>query len=239
VLSRRRVRLTGTAALITTAATAARQAMVFREDSHFHALRLRPVLRSALLEAGRRLAEVGVLSTPVDVFHLTLDELRGVRNPEDLPADHRQRLRDVVQQRTLTREAYGRAPLISPLTLFPDLGRPAADALVSGAPGGGGRAVGPVRIIAGPSDFGRLQPGDVLVCPYTNPAWTPLFQTAAAVVADSGSFGSHAAIVAREYGIPAVMGTGNGTSVLNEGTVVRVDGDRGEVVAAEPSAARG
>ena len=202
-------------------------------------LRLRPVLRSALLEAGRRLTEVGVLSGPDEVFHLTLDELRGVQDPAHLSIDHRQRLRNIVQQRTLAREAYGRAPLISPLTLFPDLRHPAADALVSGAPGGGGQAVGPVRVIVGPSDFGRLRPGDVLVCPYTNPAWTPLFQIAAAVVADSGSFGSHAAIVAREYGIPAVMGTGNGTSVLTEASVVRVDGDRGEVVAAESGTARG
>lgn len=89
-----------------------------------------------------------------------------------------------------------------------------------------------MRIIRGPSEFGRLRTGDVLVCPYTNPAWTPLFEAAVAVVADAGSFGSHAAIVAREYGIPAVMGTGNGSQVLTEGMVVVVDGARGHVVAA-------
>ena len=63
----------------------------------------------------------------------------------------------------------------------------------------------------------RSPAGDVLVCPYTNPAWTPLFQRAAAVVVDSGGPRSHAAIVAREYGIPAVMGTGNGTTALTDG----------------------
>jgi phosphoenolpyruvate synthase/pyruvate phosphate dikinase len=72
-----------------------------------------------------------------------------------------------------------------------------------------------------------------LVCPYTNPAWTPLFQRAAAVVVDSGGVGSHAAIVAREYGIPAVMGTVTGTTVLADGQRVTVDGNAGCVVPAD------
>jgi rifampicin phosphotransferase len=76
--------------------------------------------------------------------------------------------------------------------------------------------------------------GDVLVCPYTNPAWTPLFSRAAAVVVDSGGIGSHAAIVAREYGIPAVMGTGTATTVLTDGQRVIVDGDAGLVTTEQP-----
>lgn len=107
------------------------------------------------------------------------------------------------------------------------------DALVAGTPASRGQASGPVRVISHPEDFGRLRSGDVLVCPYTNPAWTPLFQRAAAVVVDSGGSGSHAAIVAREYQIPAVMGTGTGTVVLTDGVRVRVDGDRGLVLAEE------
>lgn len=85
-----------------------------------------------------------------------------------------------------------------------------------------------------PREFGRLAAGDVLVCPYTNPAWTALFQRAAAVVADSGGPGSHAAIVAREYGIPAVMGTGTGTgtTTLTDGQLVTVNGSTGRVSAA-------
>ena len=82
------------------------------------------------------------------------------------------------------------------------------------------------------ADFGLLRSGDVLVCPYTNPSWTPLFQRAAAVVVDTGGIGSHAAIVAREYGIPAVMGSGTGTSVLTDGQIVTVDGDTGRVIEA-------
>ena len=88
-------------------------------------------------------------------------------------------------------------------------------------------------MIREPAEFGRLVAGDVLVCPYTNPGWTPLFQRAAAVVVDSGGPASHAAIVAREYGIPAVMGTGTGTSALTDGVLVTVDGSRGRVIAAD------
>ena len=110
----------------------------------------------------------------------------------------------------------------------------AKDALVSGVPASGGRATGPARVIREPAEFGTMRSGDVLVCPYTNPAWTPLFQRAVAVVVDSGGVGSHAAIVAREYGIPAVMGTGTGTSALTDGQLVTVDGTRGRVTAAQP-----
>jgi pyruvate,water dikinase len=104
---------------------------------------------------------------------------------------------------------------------------------VSGVPASGGSATGPVRVVDGLERFSSLRSGDVLVCPYTNPAWTPLFQRAAAVVVDSGGSGSHAAIVAREYGIPAVMGTGNGTRVLTDGRLVTVDGIAGRVLAAD------
>jgi pyruvate,water dikinase len=89
-----------------------------------------------------------------------------------------------------------------------------------------------VRVIREPAEFSRLAAGDVPVCPYTNPAWTTLFQRAAAVVVDAGGPASHAAIVAREYGIPAVMGTAIGTSVLTDGQLVTVDGSTGRVTPA-------
>jgi phosphoenolpyruvate synthase/pyruvate phosphate dikinase len=104
------------------------------------------------------------------------------------------------------------------------------DVLVSGTPGSPGVVEGPARVIRDASEFGKLRPGDVLVAPFTNPAWTPLFQRAAAVVVDSGGAASHAAIVAREYGIPAVMGTGDGTRRLKDGAQIRIDGARGVVL---------
>ncbi|WP_420481550.1 PEP-utilizing enzyme [Actinopolymorpha pittospori] len=88
---------------------------------------------------------------------------------------------------------------------------------------------GTVRIIRDEEGFGDLAAGEVLVCAFTNPAWTPLFALAGAVVTDAGGAASHAAIVAREYGIPAVMGTGMATSLLRDGQRVSVDGTHGTV----------
>jgi pyruvate,water dikinase len=83
--------------------------------------------------------------------------------------------------------------------------------------------------VSGEQQFDRLQPAEVLVCSYTNPAWTPLFATAAAVVTETGGAASHAAIVAREYGIPAVMSVQEATRILADGDDIIVDGDRGVV----------
>ena len=108
----------------------------------------------------------------------------------------------------------------------------AGDALLHGTPGSPGVTEGPVRVIRDASEFDKLRSGEVLVAPYTNPAWTPLFQRAIAVVVDTGTAASHAAIVAREYGIPAVMGTMDGTQRLTDGPHVQVDGNRGLVLGA-------
>jgi phosphoenolpyruvate synthase/pyruvate phosphate dikinase len=86
-----------------------------------------------------------------------------------------------------------------------------------------------VRVIRGESDFERLRGDDVLVCAITTPAWSPLFAVAGAIVTDSGSLLSHAAIVAREHGIPTVIATGNATRKLRDGDMVMVDGAAGSV----------
>jgi rifampicin phosphotransferase len=210
---------------------AARQGVAFREDTHFHATRAMPVLRRALLEAGRRLEDAGVLSEAEDVFHLNLEELEVVPKPDRLTGAEAERLQATVHDRAARRAELAGAPMIAAA----DLRGPVADttALVSGVAASGGQATGPVRVIMEPAQFGVMRSGDVLVCPYTNPAWTALFQRAAAVVVDSGGVGSHAAIVAREYGIPAVMGTGTGTTVLADRLRVTVDGDSGLVTAAD------
>lgn len=106
---------------------------------------------------------------------------------------------------------------------------------IIGHPASVGRATGPVRVVHDQSDFARFQPGDVLVAKWTAPAWTPLFARAAAVVTDGGSLAAHASIVAREYGIPAVVGTGDATSRLHDGQLVTVDGGAGVVQFADPT----
>jgi pyruvate,water dikinase len=105
-------------------------------------------------------------------------------------------------------------------------------ALVSGMPASAGRATGAVRVVDGPEDFDSLEPGEILVARLTAPAWTPLFAKAAAVVTDVGSPAAHASIIAREYGIPAVVGCGDATSRLRSGQRVTVDGATGNVEAA-------
>ena len=101
--------------------------------------------------------------------------------------------------------------------------------VLKGTPASGGRAVGTARVITEAADFGRLAAGDVLVCATTTPAWTPLFASAAALVTDTGGILSHAAIVAREYGLPAVVGCDVATSAIQDGARVEVDGDSGQV----------
>ncbi|MFV0405468.1 MAG: PEP/pyruvate-binding domain-containing protein [Propioniciclava sp.] len=194
-----------------------------REDTHFEITRAMPVVRSAVLELGRRLAASGVLAAAEDVWYLTWDDIRAVGDPDVGGAD----LRGPAERRRAAYAELAGSPLIASTTLYRR--RSGAEALVTGVGGGNGQVRGRVRVIGGPAEFGALQSGEVLVCPSTNPAWTPLFTRAAAVVVDHGGFASHAAIVAREYGIPSVMGTGNGTTILQTGMPVVVDGDHGTV----------
>ncbi|OZM81844.1 PEP/pyruvate-binding domain-containing protein [Pseudonocardia sp. MH-G8] len=222
------VRLTGSGPRVRRLLVDVRAGIALREDTHFHGTRALPVLRRAVLEMGRRLTATGVLSASDDVLHLRLEELESLDDAATVVPAEAERLRAAVRSRSARRAELAGVPLIAPAVLFghrPDVG----DALVTGTPASGGQATGPVRVIREAAEFGLLRSGDVLVCAYTNPAWTPLFQRAAAVVVDTGGLGSHAAIVAREYGIPAVMGSATGTATLVDGQVVTVDGDTGRV----------
>ncbi|MEU8899935.1 PEP-utilizing enzyme [Nocardia sp. NPDC048505] len=101
--------------------------------------------------------------------------------------------------------------------------------LVTGSPASLGTATGPVRIVCGPADFDAVRPGDVLVCRTTDPAWTVLFGIVAAVVTETGGILAHAAIVAREYGIPAVVAAEGAMTALVGHGIVAVDGATGQV----------
>ncbi|MBC8093489.1 MAG: pyruvate, phosphate dikinase [Pseudonocardia sp.] len=101
--------------------------------------------------------------------------------------------------------------------------------ILVGTPGSNGTAVGPARVVRGAPDFDRVQPGDILVCPFTDPAWTPLLGLVAGVVTETGGVLSHAAIVAREHGIPAVLGVPAATTTIPDGATVTVDATAGTV----------
>jgi pyruvate,water dikinase len=103
---------------------------------------------------------------------------------------------------------------------------------LKGFPVSPGRVTAPASVILSPADFARMEPGTILVCPTTTPAWTPLFAQASGLVTDIGGILAHGSIVAREYGIPAVMGTGNATQRIITGQEIMVDGSAGTVALA-------
>ncbi len=216
------------------ALTQARCFFQMREDTHFYATLAQPPMRRVALELGRRLEQVGALGTATDVFHLRLDELESLGEPWPPSEKTLGQVHALVAQRKTKREALATKPIVDPRLLAIEAhGRVGENVILSGSAGSPGIVSGPARIVHDVSEFGKLQPGDVLIAPVTNPAWTPLFQRAVAVVVDTGGLASHAAIVAREYGVPAVMGTLNGTQQLRDGQWIQVDGNRGLVLKAE------
>jgi pyruvate,water dikinase len=214
----------------------ARALFQLREDTHFYATLAQPLIRRVVLELGHRLKQVDALKEVADIFHLRLgelEELSGSWPPRPEIVIH---IENLVQQRKVKRASLANVPMVDPRLLnSKSQGLMNEDTLLIGSPGSPGLASGPVRIVKDVSEFGELMPGEVLVAPATNPAWTPLFQRAAAVVVDTGGSASHAAIVAREYGIPAVMGTFDGTRKLRDGQWIQVDGSRGLVMKAVPN----
>lgn len=211
-------------------------------------------VRRVLLELGQRLASdpFDAIEGAGDVFHLTLDELRETA-ADPAPSDRRE-LVDA-RRAEMARFAAVRPPerLGTPLPppppgVVPDpftrsmskfngrmWGAPEPEVdvtdpqVVNGLPGSPGRVRGVARVIHSLDEADRLGPGDVLVAETTTPPWTPLFATVAAVVTDTGGVLSHCAVVAREYGMPAVVGTGTGSRRIPDGAVVEVDGDAGTV----------
>lgn len=105
----------------------------------------------------------------------------------------------------------------------------AEGASLVGTPGAHGVVTGIARVLLSPADFASVQRGDIVICPYTDPAWTPLFRVAAAVITETGGVLSHAAIVAREHGIPAVLGVAQATARIRDGARITVNGTNGTV----------
>ena len=198
-----------------------------------------PVMRRMLLELGLRLVGAGAAERPADVFWLHHEELEDTAGSLDAGQTQLASLADLVEQRKMLWRGQRRVtpPQLLPrgtwLEVFERL-MPAASEeqtgdTIKGVAASAGRVTAPARILSGPEDFGQMQPGDVLVAGITTPAWTSLFAMASAVVTDVGGPLSHSSIVAREYAIPAVLGTGIATRRIRSGQSVRVDGDTGTV----------
>ena len=196
-----------------------------------------PMLRRAVSRLGVALKGAGAIEREDDVLFLRRDELLTALDGRSaslgaLTANRRRlwerqrRLLPPLRLGTMPAmvkrfvEAAGQAVRGTPPRSIHD---------IVGIPASGGRASGPARVVHSIAESERVQPGDVLVAPMTAPAWTPLFDRVAAIVTDTGGVAAHASIVAREYGLPAVVGTTDATGRLRDGELVEVDGSAGVV----------
>ena len=194
-------------------------------------------LRRAALRFGERLVRDSSLEAPTDIFFFWVDEVTAaLRSPRDLRPLARERARELRwaerlrAPRTIGKPAADMAPAANAQIM--DLGYRVTQAggdVLTGVPASAGKAQGPVRLVRGAAQFDRFQRGDVLVCKTSQVSWIPLFTIASAVVADVGGALSHAAVVAREFGVPAVVGTGTALDTLVDGELVEVDGSAGTV----------
>ena len=214
-----------------------------REETAFYFGYTWRVLRPMAFELGRRMVDIGTFRTAEDTFFLVTEELReaisarqqGLARPEfGRTAAERRELREARKRHhppgTIPPEASN-----IPTVRFKETqirNDPASDTL-NGFPVSSGTVTAPASVVLSQTDFEKMSPGTILVAPNTTPAWTQLFSHAVGVVTDMGSILAHASIVAREYGIPAVLGVGNGTTRIRHGQMLTIDGDAGIVVVHE------
>lgn len=189
-------------------------------------------IRRALFELASRVAAKGGPADRFDTFMVTADELPVlIAEPSSLTAviAERRALWDDLNRREPPFVFVGEIPDPATWSLRTEVGSREPATTLQGMGVCPGRAEGTVRVVRNPADPSALEPGDVLVAPITDPAWTPLFLAVAAVVVEVGAQQSHAAIVARELGIPAVVGVTDATTRLRDGQRVAVDGATGTI----------
>ena len=211
-----------------------------REEVAFHFGYTWCVLRPLAHELGQRLAAAGTFKLPEDVYFLVTAELRQAiaarAKGEALPE-----LGELAEERRALREARKR---LHPPGTIPEaasaikgiamketqIKNDDASDTMRGFAVSSGRVTAPASVVLGPAEFDNMLPGSILVSPLTTPAWTQLFAHAVGLVTDMGSILAHGSIVAREYGIPAVLGVGNGTVRIKHGQTLTIDGDAGTVL---------
>jgi len=200
-----------------------------------------PKLRELLRELGRRFVVADAIETDEDIFWLEKNEIQTC--VEKL--ENNQALGNLSLQVEKRKAFNKKVSQVTPPPMIPMKERvmgfkseifiahtedTQTGNVLKGVPASAGKITAPARVLHGPEDFDQMRPGDALVAGTTTPAWTPLFAMASAVVTDIGGPLSHGSIVAREYGIPAVMGTGVATRRIQSGQVITVDGTKGEVI---------
>jgi phosphohistidine swiveling domain-containing protein len=204
-----------------------------RERTKTNIIRLVNEIRMASLTLGQRMVERGHFDKPTSGSMLSDDEM------DAFLADPAPFL-DTIRERQAQYEALfdleppfvfaGKVPPLSTWAQRDTSSEPVATGTtLEGIPGCPGQATGRARVVLDPADPGALEPGDILVAPITDPAWTPLFVPAAGVVVDVGAQLSHAVIVSRELGIPCVVSVTGGTRLIPDGAQIQVDGTKGTV----------
>jgi pyruvate,water dikinase len=201
-----------------------------RESPKFTIIRMLGILRESLLAGGRELVAAGVLARPDDIFFLHLEALKTLargerRDSRPLIAERRAAYDREKRRRQVPRLLLsdGRAFFDGVAEVLDESG-----SIISGSPVSPGVAEGVVHVVVDPHRT-QLAPGEILVCRGTDPAWTPLFLAAGGLVMEVGGLMTHGSVVAREYGIPAVVGVHQATTRLKTGQHIRVDGSRGTI----------
>jgi pyruvate,water dikinase len=197
-----------------------------------------PLIRRMFAELGQRFVAGGAIESADDIYWLERSEVE-----ELIACLEAGRPLSTFAERIPPRKAEWQASLrITPPVILPEKTRWSklvhgdeaekkdGKTILKGVGTSSGAITAPARVLLGPEDFNTMKPGEVLVAVTTTPAWTPLFAMASAVVTDIGGPLSHSSIVAREYGIPAVMAARGATRYIQSGQMVTVDGSAGTVI---------
>jgi phosphoenolpyruvate synthase/pyruvate phosphate dikinase len=215
--------------ILRAAARRVRLLMGARESPKFFAVRAMGRVRNSLLEIGAEFAAAGTIRCGDDLFFLQVKELAALARGEErdwkaLLAERRQ-----TYERELHRRQVPRLLASDGRAFYEGIGAGSDDEhLINGSPVSPGLVEGWVHVVFDPRQA-QLAPGEILVCPGTDPAWTPLFMAAGGLIMEVGGMMTHGSVVAREYGIPAVVGVHQATLRLKDGQRIRLDGSSGRI----------
>ncbi|MGE5462073.1 MAG: PEP-utilizing enzyme, partial [Syntrophothermus sp.] len=215
--------------IVRSAARRVRVLMGVRESPKFLAVRLMGIARKALMEVGGEFAQAGFIDRADDLVFLKLHELEALSRDE--PRDWKALVaeRRAVYEREARRKQVPRLLVSDGRAFYEGIGASTdTGELITGSPVSPGVYEGIVHVVLNPHDT-RLAPGEILVCPGTDPAWTPLFMSAGGLITEVGGMMTHGSVVAREYGIPAVVGVHQATTRLKDGQRIRMDGTTGKI----------
>ena len=190
-------------------------------------------IRSLAMRVGQRLASEGVIAQAADVLYLHRGEIAALlRHPVDRRALIDERRAEHARQQRITPPRYIGKPPPAPIAVdrFDGARFASTEAdVLRGTGASSGIVRGPARVVLTSVEFDRIMPGDIIVCPSSNPSWVPVFTIAGGLVTNTGGVLSHAAVVAREFGLPAVVGVANATITIRDGQQLEIDGVAGTV----------